>query len=131
MIESGGGLGFTQQTDSCLGILRGGVGQQLQSHKAVETRVLRFINDTHATPAEPLDDAVMRDGLLQQSSSLRKGVCMAWGARSIIRHQTYKGCFLICFKSPSGYTRTEPKYRILRKSASEAPFDHSPQEGQS
>ena len=80
MIEGGGGLGLAQETGPRLGVLRDTIGQQLQSHKAVQTRVLGFVNDAHAATAEPLDDAVVRDGLVQQGS-LRKTESVWLGGR--------------------------------------------------
>jgi hypothetical protein len=39
------------------------VRQELQSHKAVEFYILRFVNNTHPAAAEFFDDTVMRDRL--------------------------------------------------------------------
>ncbi len=37
--------------------------QELEGHETVQARVLRLINDTHATAAQLPDDAVVRDCL--------------------------------------------------------------------
>ncbi len=39
------------------------VGQELQCHKATEFEILSLVHHAHAAAAEPLHDAVMRDGL--------------------------------------------------------------------
>jgi hypothetical protein len=42
------------------------IGQKLQSHKAVQPRILGFVDHTHPTAAQFLNDAVVRDGLADQ-----------------------------------------------------------------
>jgi len=39
------------------------VGQELESDEAVQARILRFVNDAHATATKLFNDAVVRDGL--------------------------------------------------------------------
>ena len=39
--------------------------QEFESNKAVEPRVLGFVDDTHTTAAELFDDAVVRNGVAE------------------------------------------------------------------
>ncbi len=39
------------------------IGQKLQSHKAMQPRILGFVDHTHPATAELIDDTVVRDGL--------------------------------------------------------------------
>ncbi len=50
------------------------VRQELQRRKAAEFHILGLINHTHSAPAEFLDDAVVRDGLADQVTSLRRTI---------------------------------------------------------
>jgi len=62
VIQSGGGLGFAPEPAQGLSILGELPGEEFQGHEAIQARVLRFVNDTHASTAEFFDDAVVRDG---------------------------------------------------------------------
>src|SRR5437016_12663654 len=44
------------------------IRQKLQSHKSMQSHVLRLVNHTHPAAAELLDDAVMRNGLTDHGS---------------------------------------------------------------
>ena len=63
VIESGGGLGFALEADQGLRIFRDGVGEEFQSDETAEAGVFGFEDDTHATPAEFFEDAVVGDDL--------------------------------------------------------------------
>src|SRR5690242_2191938 len=64
MVEGGSRLGFAAKTHQSLRILGHFVRKEFQSNEAVEFRVLGLVNDAHAATADLLDDAVMRDDLI-------------------------------------------------------------------
>src|ERR1700730_2159075 len=66
MIKGRGCAGFPAKSFEGLWVSRYIFGQKLQSNKAPEFRVFRLVNHTHPTPAQLLDDAVVRDGLADQ-----------------------------------------------------------------
>ncbi len=63
MVQSRGGLGLTLKAGEGLRIFSDSIGQEFQSHKAVQLEVFRFVDHAHAPAAELLDQAVVRDGL--------------------------------------------------------------------
>ncbi len=63
MIEGGGGFGFAAEAFESLRIVGEGFRKKLESHKAIEECVLRFVDDAHSAPAESFEDAEVRDGL--------------------------------------------------------------------
>ncbi len=63
MIQCGRSLGFALKAGECLRVFGYIVGQELESHKAIEFDILGLIDDTHPAAAQLLDDAVVRDGL--------------------------------------------------------------------
>ena len=63
MVQRRCGLRFAPKSRQGLGIAGHFVGQKLQRDKAVQARVLGFVDHAHATAAELFDDAVVRDGL--------------------------------------------------------------------
>ena len=67
MIERRRSLGFAAKPFERLPILSDVFREKFQRDKAVEARVLRFVNNTHAAAAQLLDDAVMRDNLANHS----------------------------------------------------------------
>ena len=56
-------LRFALETGESLGIAGHFVRQKLERDKTVQASIFGFVNHTHATAAELLDDAVVRDGL--------------------------------------------------------------------
>src|SRR5689334_21724627 len=63
VIQSGRGASLTAKAFQRLRVSGQFFGQKLQSYKATQPAVFGLINDTHPAAAEPLDDAVVRDGL--------------------------------------------------------------------
>ena len=63
MVESRCGLGFTLKTGKSLGVFGYFIGQEFQSHKPVQPGVLGLVDDAHATAAELLHNAIVRDDL--------------------------------------------------------------------
>jgi hypothetical protein len=61
MIEPGGRLGFTLETFQSLAILGQSLRQELERDKPVQPGVFGFVNYTHATGAQLLQDAVVRN----------------------------------------------------------------------
>ncbi len=70
MIQGGGCLRFALESFQGLLILGQVLGKELQGHKTAELDVLGLIYDPH-TAAELLNDAVMGNGLADQSNSAR------------------------------------------------------------
>ncbi len=71
MIQRGSGLGFTFEAGQGLRIIGNVVREELQGDKAVQFYVFGFVDHTHASAAEFLDDAVVRDGLADQMGAVR------------------------------------------------------------
>jgi hypothetical protein len=62
MIQGGSSLRFALEAGQGLLIFGNFVRQELQRNKAAKLYVLSFVNHTHPSPAELIDDAVVRDG---------------------------------------------------------------------
>ena len=69
MVEGGGGLGFALEALERLMVLGHLLRQEFERHKAVELGVLSFVDDTHSSAAELLQDAVVGDGCAGHLSS--------------------------------------------------------------
>jgi hypothetical protein len=69
MIQRRRGLGFAPETLKRLPILRQILRKKLEGHKAAEAGVLGLVDDAHASAAEFFEDAVMRDGLIEQEGA--------------------------------------------------------------
>ena len=63
MIECRCGSGFPTKTIQSLRVFCNLVGQEFHCDKAAEVFVFSLIDNSHPATAEPLDNAVMRDGL--------------------------------------------------------------------
>src|SRR5712692_2198803 len=61
MIERGGGFGFAAEALECGGALRGFRRKKLQRDEALEAGVFGFVDDAHATAAQLLEYAIVRD----------------------------------------------------------------------
>jgi len=70
VVQGGGGLRFPLETCQRLRIVSHFIGKEFQGNKTVQARVFGFVHDTHAAPAELLDNAVMRDGLADERLGL-------------------------------------------------------------
>src|SRR5258706_11944176 len=64
MIESRRRTGFPAKTLQWLRVVRQFIGQEFQGHETAKLGVFSFVNNTHAATTELLDDAVVRDGLV-------------------------------------------------------------------
>src|SRR5579864_1341482 len=64
MIERRCGAGFTLQPFEGLAVTGKFVGQEFERHQTPQFNVLGFVDDTHAASSEFLEDAVVRDGLV-------------------------------------------------------------------
>src|ERR1700674_2615541 len=67
MIESGSGSSFAAETLECLRVLRNVLRKKLKRNETPELSIFRFINNTHATTAQLLDDAITRNSLADHS----------------------------------------------------------------
>ena len=63
VIQSRGGAGFATKTLEGLRILGNVIGQKFEGDEAAEFCVFGLVNNAHATTAELLNNAVVRDGL--------------------------------------------------------------------
>ena len=64
MVESGSRVGFTAKTFESLGVLDHVIGKKFQGDGTVEAGVAGFVNHPHSAGAEFLNDAEVRDGLV-------------------------------------------------------------------
>src|ERR1700675_4050736 len=71
MVERRGSSRFTAESLQRLPVLRHILRQELQCNETVKASVLGLVHDAHASAAELLDDAVMRDDLANHSFSPR------------------------------------------------------------
>jgi len=62
MVQRRGGAGLAPEALEGLGILGEVLGKKLEGDEAAEQRVFGFVDHTHATAAEKLNDPVMGDG---------------------------------------------------------------------
>jgi hypothetical protein len=79
------------------------VGQEFQSHEAVEASVLGFVDDSHAAAAEHLNNAVVRDGFADQIEPLGGGVVVAALPLDKNKTDSTLGAFADCAQSHGPY----------------------------
>ena len=76
MIQGRGCLGFALEAGERLRVFGYIVGEKLESDKAAEFYVLSLVDDAHPATTEPLNDAVVRDGLVDhRKRRLREQLC--------------------------------------------------------
>src|SRR5258708_39692484 len=90
VIESRGGLGFALKSAEGLRVFGYVVGEELESHKAIEFYILSLVDHAHAAAAEFLDNAVVRDDLADHQKMLGFRVASSYGRG--IRESTKGGC---------------------------------------
>jgi len=78
VVEGGGGAGFAAEAFESLRVVRGILGEKLESYEALEASVFGFIDDAHAPGADVLDHEVVRDGLADEGAG-RHGQAMLDG----------------------------------------------------
>jgi hypothetical protein len=66
VVQCRSGLGFALKTGQSLRVTGNFIGQELEGYEAVEAHVLSLVDHTHATAAQLLHNAVVRDGLVDQ-----------------------------------------------------------------
>ena len=66
VIQGGGGFGFALETAQGLGIFRNIIRQKFEGYEAAKLDVFGFVDYAHASAAQFFEDAVMRNGLVQQ-----------------------------------------------------------------
>ena len=69
MIQSGRGTRLAAKAFQCLRVSATFIGQEFQGDEAAKLGVLGFVDNTHPAAAELLNDAVVRDGLADQSKT--------------------------------------------------------------
>src|SRR5580704_15221712 len=70
VVQCGSGTCFPAKPFQSLRVLGYILGQKLQGNKAAKLSVLGLVDHTHAPTADLFDDAVMRDGLADQTTKL-------------------------------------------------------------
>jgi hypothetical protein len=68
VVERGCCLGLAAKALESVAVLGEIVGKELEGDKTSEARVLGLVDHTHPASAELLDDAVVRDSLIEQES---------------------------------------------------------------
>src|SRR5215467_11194402 len=66
MVQRRGGSRLASRSFERLRVMSNSVGQEFQRNETPKLGVLGFIDDTHSTAAQLLNDAVVRDGLTDQ-----------------------------------------------------------------
>jgi hypothetical protein len=66
VIQSRGGFGFAAKALESGTVLGEIFRKKFEGNKAAETRVFSLVDNAHASAAELFDDAVVRDGLIEQ-----------------------------------------------------------------
>jgi hypothetical protein len=67
MVESGSCLGFSLATAERLRVLGDVIGQKFKGNETIELDVLRFVDDAPPAATQFFDDAIVPDGLVEQS----------------------------------------------------------------
>jgi hypothetical protein len=67
VIKGGGGLGFALEAFEGGGVAGQGFREEFKGHLALETDVVGTVHDAHTPAAEFVQDAVVGDGLADQS----------------------------------------------------------------
>ena len=75
VIQRGGSLGFSLEPGQRLRVAGHILRQEFQSDKAMQSRVLGFVDHTHPATAELLDNAVVRDGLADHGGAELRVQC--------------------------------------------------------
>jgi hypothetical protein len=70
MIQGGRSLRFALESGQSLRVFGDFIGQEFQGDETMQLHVLGLVDDTHATAAELLDDAIVRDVLADQVTKL-------------------------------------------------------------
>ena len=70
MVQSGGGTGFTPKAFQSLRVFGHIIGQELECDEAAQVSVFSLVNNAHPTPAEFLDNVVVRDGSADQAAGI-------------------------------------------------------------
>ncbi len=73
MIQGGSRLGFALKACQSLRVPRNIFWEKFQRDEAVQASVFCFVNDSHATTAELVDDAVVRDSLANHEVAVMVG----------------------------------------------------------
>ena len=66
VIQSGGGFGFATEALEGLGVAGQVIWEKFEGDEAVETSLFGLVDNTHATAAEPFEDAVVRDCVIRK-----------------------------------------------------------------
>jgi hypothetical protein len=75
VVQCGCSLSFSLEASQRLGVSGYFFGQELQRDKSVEGYVLGLVDHTHAATAQLLDDAVVRDGLVDHERGMELWKC--------------------------------------------------------
>ena len=71
MVQSRRSLRFSLKASQCLRVFRDFLRKEFQRDESVQPRVLSLVDHTHPAPAQPLQNAVMGDGLPDERIGVR------------------------------------------------------------
>jgi hypothetical protein len=80
MTQRRGGFGFAAESFESRSVVRGVVRQKFESDPAVKADVLRLVNHAHATAAQLLGDAIVRDSATCQGQRIGHAVSILGSA---------------------------------------------------
>ncbi len=84
MIQRGSGAGFAPETLEGVGIALQFRREEFQGHAAAQIQILSDVDHTHSATTEPVDDAVVRDGLADQWGGFSHAGSILWrGQRQV------------------------------------------------
>ena len=70
VVEGGGSLGFPLESAESLRVARYVVGKKFERDESVKVGVLCFVDDTHSSAAQSLDNAIMRNGFANHRAEI-------------------------------------------------------------
>ena len=74
MIQCGRGLGFTLKAGEGLRVTGNLLWQEFEGDETMQPRVFRLIDHAHAAAAEPFDNTVVRDSLVDHARRINSGL---------------------------------------------------------
>src|SRR5271166_7055894 len=92
MVQGRSRLGLSLEAKQCLGISGYVIRQKFQRNKSVQGEVFGFVDDTHASAAEFLENAVMRDDLVDHEETSVLGVSRLASSSRTRRSRSTHSC---------------------------------------
>src|SRR5271165_1520906 len=92
MVQGRSRLGLSLEANQCLGISGYVIRQKFQRNESVQGEVFGFVDDTHASAAEFLENAVMRDDLVDHEETSVLGVSRLASSSRTRRSRSTHSC---------------------------------------